>query len=98
MTRYKGRLSIKTIEKEFPHIVEMAVPGCGFQRKADDMEAWHRERGLNSKHGYGEYREPVWYVRWCFLNEADADAFSLQFAEGRLPGPAKGQVSRRGQR
>jgi hypothetical protein len=29
MARYKGQLEPKTIERQFPHIVELAVPGCG---------------------------------------------------------------------
>ena len=29
MTRYKGRSNAKAIEREFPHIVEMAVPPGG---------------------------------------------------------------------
>jgi hypothetical protein len=37
MTRYKGRLSAKAIEKEFPYIVEMAVSKHGLMRVADEI-------------------------------------------------------------
>jgi hypothetical protein len=55
-------------------------------RAADEIAAWYQQRGLDSKHGRGDYREPVWYVTWCFLNEADAEEFVSQFG-GQLLGP-----------
>jgi len=33
MSRYKGRSSAKTVERDFPHIVEMAVPLGGFGKR-----------------------------------------------------------------
>lgn len=41
MSRYKGRSSAKAIERDFPHIVEMAVPLGGFGRRLDDIHEWH---------------------------------------------------------
>jgi hypothetical protein len=53
MARYKGQLKPKTIEREFLHIVKMLVPDGGLGRKSEEMNAWHRERGLAAKHGLG---------------------------------------------
>jgi len=39
MIRYKGRASPKSIEQDFPHIVEMRVPEGG-------MYAWHMENAF----------------------------------------------------
>jgi hypothetical protein len=37
MNRYKGRQSAQSIERDFPHIVEMIVPLGGFGKKLDAM-------------------------------------------------------------
>lgn len=96
MVRYKGRLSAKAIERDFPYIVELAVPGNGFRAKTGDMAAWHRERGLEIRHGMGGYRERVWYVRWCFVNETDAEAFIQEFGGARPQDHAKGRARQTG--
>ncbi len=96
MVRYKGRPSIKAIERDFPHIVEMAVPEGGFRQKTYDMAAWHRDRGIDSHDGAGEYRDGVFYVRACFLNEADAEAFKQAFGGERLS--STGRARQKGRR
>jgi hypothetical protein len=35
MTRYKGRTSLKTIEWDFPFIIEIAVPPSGLDKTLD---------------------------------------------------------------
>jgi hypothetical protein len=96
MVRYKGRLSAKAIERDFPHFVDMAVPAGGFRTKTHDMAAWHRDRGIESHQGAGSYQEAVWYVRWCFLNEADAVAFIQEFGGARRRDHAKGRTRQTG--
>lgn len=96
MVRYKGRLSATAIERDFPHVVDMAVPAGGFRTKADDMAAWHREREIESHRGKGGYREGVWYVRWCFMNETDAAAFTREFGGVRRQGRARGRARQTG--
>lgn len=87
MVRYKGQIRRERTEREFPHIVEMAVPAGGLGRKSDDIAVWHRERSLDMRHGRGDYRAAVWYVTWCFLNPSDAEIFKTEFG-GRLKDPA----------
>jgi hypothetical protein len=64
--------------------VEMVVPDGGFGSKINDMAAWHRDHGLEDHRGAGRCSEDDWYVRWCFLYEADAEAFRQAFGGERL--------------
>ena len=41
MARYKGLQNAKAVERNFSHIVEMAVPFGGFGRRLDDMNECH---------------------------------------------------------
>jgi hypothetical protein len=84
MTRYKGRLSTRTIARDFPHIVEIAVPPGGLGKRLDDMHDRHRTRGIPSRSGGSRYAEPTWYTAWCFANADDADAFAAEFGGERL--------------
>lgn len=80
MARYKGRASTKAIERDFPHMVEMAVPPGGLGRRLDAMHAFHAKRGIQSHQGRGRRdAEGRDYVRWCFADAATADAFKAQF-------------------
>ena len=38
MSRYKGRRSLKSIERDYPHIVDLPVPEGGFG--AQDYISW----------------------------------------------------------
>ena len=57
MTRYKGRSNAKAIERDFPHIVEMAVPEGGFGKPLDTMHEWHRSRGVHPHAGRGRHED-----------------------------------------
>ena len=46
MSRYKGRSGAKSVERKFPHIVEMAVPLGGSGKRLNDMHEWHRARDI----------------------------------------------------
>jgi hypothetical protein len=48
MTRYKGRASPKSIEQDFPHIVEMIVPEGGFGKTLDAMYDFHARHGIRA--------------------------------------------------
>ena len=53
MTRYKGRMSPKAIEREFPHVVEIAVPPGGLGAQLDAMHYFRRARGIEACLGLG---------------------------------------------
>jgi hypothetical protein len=46
--RYKGRPSGKTIARDFPFVVEIAVPPDGLGRRLNAMHAFHNQRGLQA--------------------------------------------------
>jgi hypothetical protein len=83
MTRYKGRTSQKAIEREFPHVVEIAVPPRGLGAQLDAMHHFHRARGIQACIGLGRRdgnrdgnRD---YLRWYFTRPAAANAFATEF-------------------
>jgi hypothetical protein len=81
MTRYKGRVSARAIERDFPHIVEMAVPPHGFGSRLDTMYEWHRSRGIEVRRGRGRHEDDTDYVRWCFADPHIATAFAAKFGD-----------------
>jgi hypothetical protein len=81
VTRYKGRSSLKSIERNYPHQVEMIVPRGGFGKRLDEMHEWHRARSIRAKFGRsGRDKNNREYVTWCFADSAMADSFRASFA------------------
>ena len=87
MAGYKGRISTKEIERQYPHIVELMVPLEGFGPTLNIMHDWHTARGIKSRRGSGHYHKGRHYVRWCFANPEDAKAFQAEFG-GKLIRPS----------
>jgi hypothetical protein len=79
MTRYKGRSGVKAIERDFPHIVEMAVPLGGFGKRLDTMHEWHRSRSIQPHHGRGRHEDDRDLVRWCFADAHFSTSFAAEF-------------------
>ena len=80
MTRYKGRKSQRAIEREFPHVVEIAVPPGGLGKRLDAMHNFHRTRGIQACLGLGRRDNGRDYLRWYFTRPTAADAFAAEFA------------------
>ena len=78
--RYKGRPSAKTIARDFPFIVKIAVPPGGLGRRLDDMHQFHRKRGLTDHHIPRRRDHDHDYIRWCFKDLATAEAFAAEFS------------------
>jgi hypothetical protein len=72
--------SFKSIERDFPHTVEMLVPLSGFGRQLDDMYDWHRARGIKDYHGRSRRVEGRDIVSWCFGDAVTAGVFAAEFA------------------
>jgi hypothetical protein len=51
MTRRKGEITARMNERDYPHIVELAVPSGGFRSKWDEMVAFHRD--IEARRGRG---------------------------------------------
>jgi hypothetical protein len=82
MSRYKGRTSPKSIERNFPHIVEMLVPEGDFGKWLDAMYEFHAQHGIQVQ-GRCSRRDKSgrYYTRWCFADAETAAAFASQFNE-----------------
>jgi hypothetical protein len=53
MTRRKGEITARMNERDYAHIVELAVPSGGFRSKSDEMVAFHRKLGIEARRGRG---------------------------------------------
>jgi hypothetical protein len=84
MVRRKGEITARMNEHNFPHIVELVLPDGGFGAALNEMEAFHRIRGLTSARGCRQCRDDREYVRWCFASVIDAEDFAEQFGGVRL--------------
>jgi hypothetical protein len=84
MARRKGERTTRMNEWDFPHIVELAVPSGGFGSGVYAFEAFHRERGIESRRARGRRRNDQEFVRFCFADHADADAFAAEFGGTRV--------------
>ena len=51
MTRYKGRPSAQSIARDFPHVVEIAMPAGGLGKRLDAMHEFHARRGIRARNG-----------------------------------------------
>lgn len=79
MARYKGRKSTKSIERDFPHIVEIAVPLGGLGKRLDAMYDFHAMYGIQAQHERGRRDNGRDYVTWCFADPAIANDFANMF-------------------
>ena len=79
MTRRKGERTSRANERDFPNVIELAVPPNGFGAKLDLIHGFHRDRGLEARSGRGQRRGEQDFVRWCFAERTDAEAFKTSF-------------------
>jgi hypothetical protein len=76
----KGRASAKTIEKDFPYIVEMQVPLGGFGRRLDVMYEWFSQHGIKPINSTGRRDENNRdHIRWCVADGEIAKKFASEF-------------------
>ena len=80
MSRYKGRMSAKSVEKDYPHFVDIEVPLGGLGSRLNAMYKFHNQRGIESKRGHGRHDANGAVIRWCFADEAMAREFEREFA------------------
>src|SRR6476619_6623055 len=91
MTRRKGEDTTRGAnERNFPHIVEIAVSPNGFDvalRRA--MEFFHQSHNIRPQFGRSVKRNARQYCRWCFADAKVADAFCEQFGGVTLLPPLR---------
>ena len=91
MAGRKGGRTARHNEREFPNIVELPVPPGGFGAALNVIHAFHTGRGLEPRPGRWRWSEGQDFVRWCFADRADADAFEAAFGGVVLP-TSRGQA------
>jgi hypothetical protein len=79
MTRRKSEFVRLTNERDFPHLVELALPPGGFRSVCLEIDAFHRERRIPVRRGRSRHEAEQSYIRFCFPDAATADAFGNHF-------------------
>ena len=78
--RYKGRPSGKTIARDFPFIVEIAVPPGGLGKRLNEMHSFHSQRGIQVVHLRHRRDDAKGdYLLWCFARHISAEEFVVEF-------------------
>jgi hypothetical protein len=85
MTRRKSERTTRQNERDCPYIVELKVSPNGFGAKLDLIHEFHRGRGLEARSGRGQRRDDQEFVRWCFVDRGDAEAFKTSFGGQLIP-------------
>jgi hypothetical protein len=84
VARYKGRMSPKAIERDFRHVVEIAVPLGGLGAQLDAMHYFHEARGIKACLGTGRHEKNLDYLRWYFTSPKMAADFAAEFGGTHL--------------
>ena len=79
MTRRKREIVGLTNEREFPYLIELALPPGGFRIVFQEIEAFHRERRIPVRRGRSRHEAEQSRIRFCFPDTATADAFRNRF-------------------
>ena len=100
MTRRKREIIGLTNERDFPHLVELAVPPGGFRSTFLEFDAFHRRQRIPVRRGRSRHEAEQFYIRFCFPDAATADAFRNRFGGERLTHSpaAQEEWSKRGRR
>ena len=85
MTRRKREIVGLTNEQDFPHLVELAVPPGGFRGAFLEFDAFHQERRIPVRSGRSRHKAEQFYIRFCFPDAANADAFHNRFSHRISP-------------
>jgi hypothetical protein len=79
MSRYNGRQSAKSIERDFPHFVDMVVPLGGLGKRLEAMYEWHAMHRIKPQRGHGSHDANGSIIRWCFADPVMAKSFATAF-------------------
>ena len=83
MSRRKREITGLMNERDFPHLVELALPPEGFRGVLLEIDAFHRERRIPVRRGRNRNEIKQVYIRFCFPDAAIADAFRNRFGGRR---------------
>ena len=79
MTRRKREITGLANERDFPHLVELALPPEGFRDVLLEIHAFHRNQRIPVRRGRSRHDVKQFYIRFCFPDTATADAFRNRF-------------------
>jgi hypothetical protein len=74
MTHRKREIIGLRNERDFPHLVELALPPGPFRGVFLEIDAFHRERRIPVRRGRNRHEGKQVYIRFCFPDAAIADA------------------------
>ena len=78
MTRGRKRESMRlTNERDFPHLVELALLPEGFRSVLLEIDAFHRDRRIPVRRGQNRHEVKQVYIRFCSPDAATADGFRM---------------------
>ena len=84
LARIRKRKVLAT-ERKFPHIVEIVLPEHGLDVGVNrEMVTFCRLRNIRPRFGRRRKRTGQYLCRWCFSDQAIADAFREQFGGERI--------------
>jgi hypothetical protein len=69
-----------TVEKDFPHFVDMVVPPGGLGSKLDAMYEFHTQYGIRPQRGHGRHDANGAVIRSCFAEAELANNFAREFS------------------
>jgi hypothetical protein len=80
MAHSRRRTGLKSIERNFPHIVEIVVPLGGLGKTLDVIYDFHARHDIRAKHGRTRHDENGHnYMRWRFADRRTAVEFANKF-------------------
>ena len=79
MSRRKSEITGHMNERDFPHLVELALPPGGIRDQSLEFNAFHHECGIPIRRGRVRHEVEQFHVRFCFPDAATADAFRERF-------------------
>ena len=68
--RRKSEFVRLTNERDFPHLVELALPPEGFRDVLLQVDAFHRERRIPVRRGRSPHGAEQFYIRFRFPDTA----------------------------
>jgi hypothetical protein len=85
MTRRKREIAGLSNERDFPHLVELALPPGGLRSVFLDFDAFHRQQRIPVRRGRSRHEVGQSHIRFCFPDsDATADAFRNRFGGVRM--------------
>ena len=79
MTRRKREITGLMNERDFPHLVELALPPGAFRSVVLEIDAFHRDRRIPVRRGRNRHEAEQFHIRFYFPDAATADAFRNRF-------------------